>query len=330
MGKNILIFRTDRIGDLIVTCPAIITIKKYFENSNITLIASDKNFEYAKNLDIFDCVYKFPKNNIFNKIIFIYKLTKKTYDYIFVFDGKDRSILTSALIKSGLKVALKSKNKLYYKNIKIKFFDDSEKTNLNDVFQKMLDYSEVNEKINNYQFLVNKKDNNFSSKINIKNYIHIHLDEKWLNKMYIKTYTNIYPAFDDFISFLNKISEKNQVLITTGIHDFDLLKNLRNNYFNKIDDKIFYKNNKNNSIFLIFKPSFDDLESLLRKTKTLISCHGALTHAANSFNIKNVDILEESRVGFYKKFTSYLKNYNPIYRSEFTNLSNTLLKIIDE
>ena len=103
MGKNILIFRTDRIGDLIVTCPAIITIKKYFNNSNITLIASDKNFEYAKNLDIFDCVYKFPKNNIFNKIVFIYKLTKKTYDYIFVFDGKDRSIITSALIKSGLK-----------------------------------------------------------------------------------------------------------------------------------------------------------------------------------------------------------------------------------
>ena len=60
MDKNILIFRTDRIGDLIVTCPTIITIKKYFKNPKITLISSNKNFEYAKSLNIFDQIYKFP------------------------------------------------------------------------------------------------------------------------------------------------------------------------------------------------------------------------------------------------------------------------------
>ena len=35
---NILIFRTDRIGDLIFTCPTILTLKEYFKNSNITLM----------------------------------------------------------------------------------------------------------------------------------------------------------------------------------------------------------------------------------------------------------------------------------------------------
>ena len=34
---NILIFRTDKIGDLIVTIPAILTIKKYFGEIDITL-----------------------------------------------------------------------------------------------------------------------------------------------------------------------------------------------------------------------------------------------------------------------------------------------------
>ena len=48
MINKILIFRTDRIGDLIVTCPTIISIKKYFKECDITLIASNKNFEYAK------------------------------------------------------------------------------------------------------------------------------------------------------------------------------------------------------------------------------------------------------------------------------------------
>ena len=53
MFENILIFRTDRIGDLILTCPAIFTIKKYFANSNLTLVTSKKNYIYAINLNIF-------------------------------------------------------------------------------------------------------------------------------------------------------------------------------------------------------------------------------------------------------------------------------------
>ena len=330
MDKNILIFRTDRIGDLIVTCPTIITIKKYFKNPKITLISSNKNFEYAKSLNIFDQIYKFPKNNFFHKIIFIYKLTKKKFDYIFVFDGKDRSILSSTLIKSRFKVALKSKDKLYFKNFKIKFFEDNGETNLNTVFQKMLNYTNIDVKIDNYQFLNNKKDNNFSSQINIKNYIQIHLDEKWTNDMYIKSYTSIYPSFNEFVSFLNKISEKNHVLITTGLHDFQLINDLKNKYFDRINNKIFKMNNNSNSIFLIYKPNFEDLESLLRNTKTLVSCHGAITHAANSFNIKNVDIFERNKEGFYRKFTSYLKNYNPVYRSNFNVLSKNILNIIDE
>ena len=40
-------------------------------------------------------------------------------------------------------------------------------------------------------------------------------------------------------------------------------------------------------------PTYDDLESLLRNTKVLITCHGSITHAANSFNIKKFDILEK-------------------------------------
>ena len=91
MINKILIFRTDRIGDLIVTCPAIITIKKYFEKCDITLITSSKNYEYAKSLNLFNNVIEFPKKNIINKIKFIYKLNKKKFDYIYIFDG--RSIL---------------------------------------------------------------------------------------------------------------------------------------------------------------------------------------------------------------------------------------------
>ena len=51
MINKVLIFRTDRIGDLIFTCPTIISIKKYFKECEITLITSSKNYEYAKSLN---------------------------------------------------------------------------------------------------------------------------------------------------------------------------------------------------------------------------------------------------------------------------------------
>ena len=55
-----LIFRTDRIGDLLITCPLIVTIKKHLTNSRITLITSVKNYEYAKSFGIFDKIWVQP------------------------------------------------------------------------------------------------------------------------------------------------------------------------------------------------------------------------------------------------------------------------------
>ena len=65
MTNNILIFRTDRIGDLLATCPAMLTIKKKINNSKITLITSKKNFNYAKTFSFIDDVFMFHTKNFF-------------------------------------------------------------------------------------------------------------------------------------------------------------------------------------------------------------------------------------------------------------------------
>ena len=68
MVNNILIFRTDRIGDLLFTCPAIISIKKHLKDTKITLIGSDKNYNYAKSLEIFDDIFIFTPTSFLEKI----------------------------------------------------------------------------------------------------------------------------------------------------------------------------------------------------------------------------------------------------------------------
>jgi len=326
MSNNILIFRTDRIGDLIYTCPSVLTIKDNLIKSNITLVCSNKNYEYAKNLNIFDEIIVFPTRNFLSKIKFINVLRKRYFDYIFVFDGKERSIITSILIKSKYKVSLSSKIKFYYKIFNINFFKDYNNKNLYETFQEMLTYCKINTKISNYDFINKKVDNKFSSNILIRDYVHIHLDEKWINSLYIKTYTDINPSYRSFVDFIETLNKEKNLLITTGIKSFDLIEKLKNNYFLKKNEQIFYKNNSKHSIYMIYKPTFEDLESLLRNAKFLISCHGALTHASNCFKIKKIDILEKGRKDFYIKYTSYLNNYCLIYRSNFDLLKKDIYK----
>ena len=328
MVNNILIFRTDRIGDLLFTCPAIISIKKHLKDTKITLVGSDKNYNYAKSLEIFDDIFIFTPTSFLEKIKLIYKLSKINFNYIIVFDGKDRSVLSSLLFnKADYKIAVipEKKFNFLWKFFKIKFVKDDEKTNIIEIYQKVLDYCKIYEPINNFNFLNKKKDNNFSSKISTQSYIHIHLDEKWVNNLYIKSYTDINITYDNFIEFISNISKNNKTLITSGTINFSLLDDLKKNFI-KQDDKIYHKNISSNQVYFIYKPTFDDIESLLRKAKLLVSCHGAITHAANSLNIKILDILEENKSAWYQRFNLYLKNYNSIFRSDFNLLSNEILK----
>ena len=329
MNKSILIFRTDRIGDLLLTCPSIKTIKEYYPDSELTIITSEKNFQYTKTFDFIDNVYLFPKNNIFEKIKLLIKLSKKNFDKIFVFDGKDRSILFSCMLKSKQKVAkiVNKKQAFLCKLFKIKFSYDLMGQSLMDLQQELLILSDTQKKIIHFDYLILKKDNNFATQIPLQSYIQIHLDEKWYSSTYIKKYNDINPSYEEFTNYIKSISEKNNVLITTGLETNNLIDRLGQNSVNQIGNNIFVNNIKEN-ILLVKKPSFLDLESLLRKAKVLISCHGAITHAAASFNIKIIDLVEKSSDELVKRYTIYIKNYYKIYRDKFAVIKNQINNLI--
>ena len=318
MSKNILVFRTDRIGDLLLTCPSIKTIKEYSPDSKLSIVTSEKNFSYAKTFGFFNKVYLFPKGNILKKIKLFNELSKKRFDYIFIFDGKDRSILISSFLKSEKKVSkiVNKKQAFFCKLFKIKFSYDIFGKDLNNLHQDLLNYSDISKKIENFDYLTKKNDNNFVSKIPLENYIQIHLDEKWFSSTYIKNYNDINPSFEEFNNFIKSLSDKNNVLITTGVSSNNLIERLEINSTEQLTKNIFINNVKKN-IVLIKKPSFLDLESILRKTKTLISCHGALTHAAASFKINIIDIVEKSSDELVKRYSLYIKNYYKLYRKSF-------------
>ena len=95
-----LIFRTDRIGDFLLSAIMINSIKRNDPNSHITVVSSKKNHDYIKSFNFINEVILL-ENSLFNKIKVICKLRSKYYDFIIVhctFGGPGRD---KAWFRSG-------------------------------------------------------------------------------------------------------------------------------------------------------------------------------------------------------------------------------------
>ena len=56
--------------------------------------------------------------------------------------------------------------------------------------------------------------------------------------------------------------------------------------------------------------------------------HGAIVHEANSLIVKKIDILEQSKLLFYRRFTSHMNDYDIIYRSSFNIIKKKIFELI--
>ena len=64
---NYLIFRTDRIGDFLITLPLIKSIKRNNEESKIFIVTSVKNDNYVKSNSFVDDTFLLEKNTFISK-----------------------------------------------------------------------------------------------------------------------------------------------------------------------------------------------------------------------------------------------------------------------
>ena len=112
MKKKILIFRTDRVGDLINTSSFLKSLKFNYQNSEITLVCSKYNSVVANNYEFIDKVLIYDKSyNLLKKIIFIIKFFFLKFDLSIAIDGKNISYLISILTNAKEKYAICFKKK---------------------------------------------------------------------------------------------------------------------------------------------------------------------------------------------------------------------------
>tara|TARA_B110000971_G_scaffold24354_1_gene21927 strand:+ start:70 stop:963 length:894 start_codon:yes stop_codon:yes gene_type:complete len=296
--NNYLIFRTDRIGDFLLTAILINSIKRNDTKAIITIVSSEKNYEYIKSFNSVDEVILL-KNDLLSKIKLIKKLRVSYYNYLIEHDGKKRSSIISLFLKHGLKIKKNNNSRIsYIEAIKEIIFK--------------LNFNFIESDLNTLKY----RDHNFFEDFN-EDFILLHFDEKWIYKDYISDYTNIEPLKDELILFINlllTISNK-RLVITTGIRSPNILNDIINIGLNS-------------RVKVYKKLDFLDLEFLLSKCKLLISCHGSVSHVAAAHQIRQIDIIDKMKLNFYSKWTAHFRNYTPIYRKKFSELSKEITRLL--
>lgn len=332
MKNKYIFFRTDRIGDFLLSAILIKSIKRSDKNSFITVIASKKNYLYIKNFSFVDQVILFPET-YFSKIIFYLRFMFKKFHLIALLDGKKRSLYFSFITRSKFKFLFTYKPfyKFLFKIFFTKIFYD------NDSDSKL---SEIKNLLNFLNFNLDKSDLNTIDRSSVlarnfiipstDKYILFHFDEKWIFNDYIYTYKSIEPESEVIlIQFFEKLILKtnNDLYISTG--------NLMNKFINffkknfiKIDQNIYELQFNNNKIIFFDNTSFLQLEKLILNSTLLIACHGAPVHVAGSFNKKIIDIIDTSEEVFFNKWTSHLRNYISIHRRHFEQLTSDIIKLL--
>jgi len=323
--NNYLIFRTDRIGDYILSQILINSISRNDKKSRIYIIASEKNFFYVNRFSNIYKVFLFKKKILLIVKLF-FSLRKINFHKIIVLDGKRRSFFFSLFIKSK-KIALIKNNFLIFlsKKLNIKFFINQEEVPLVDNLKKILNELKFKLSKNDYnihQHYQFKKDLDWKIFKKNKNNFHLHIDEKWFTRFYYKDYTNINLNYNNLILFIKFIIQKFKcnIIITTGSIELPIINNIKNN-FNKFNKNIYFQNFSNHKVFFHDKLNFLDLENIIRLSKFLICCEGSISHLSYSFKIKTFALIDKKKEVFYRHWTSHMgNNIKLIYRSNINEV----------
>jgi ADP-heptose:LPS heptosyltransferase len=319
--KKILIFKTDRLGDLLNISPIINNLKLNYPSSSITLICSRYNKSIAKyyHNDVKIIVFEKPLIFFLIKNIKFFILNK--FDFIFQLDGKNHSYFTSILIRANKKVCIRfiKSKKIFGKLIYIKrpnFF-------INYLFdEKEISYEDYNIDNNiNYHYLslylnLLKKLNikilsknhylpfNESKKISKfkKSYCLIHIDQRW---------EQFPPSVA--INLKNKLitlSKSTNIVISSNIGGNKVFDTLNNEFSNKPN------------IEIVRDPKLHDTISLVYNSNSCISSHsGLIVHTAAAFNKKIIDIVSKDIFNELDRWIPFNVNYKRIDINNFTEVN---------
>ena len=343
VGRKIIIFKTDRVGDFLHLTGCIRTIRENFLNAHITLVCSKQNYQLARNYPFINKFIIMDMFGLIKTLLTNFKCFFNTYyDQLFILDGKKRSFMLSCFVKSKNRntICFVKKKRIFGINylvsrpskliLKIFFnnyvLSDENYTNTEIIYQnlyfKLL--SQINLKIKSKKnlFIHDPKYkeifNSFYNKFIKKEYCLLHVDERW-DQFNLKDIINT-------LNLIKFISTKNFVVITTGAISFNFLKEFECKFRSyEFLDNDFNENNSlkfHNACLLKFMP-LNLLAYFIANSKKNISAHtGPVLNISSALNIEVIDIMKNIKFNELGRWIPLVSNYK---RFSFENLEQHII-----
>ena len=329
--KKILAFRTDRLGDYLITSKILKDLKLKYDH--LTVVCSKTNYTLIKSQSFIDKIIVYDKKfSLLQKIKIFFDLFFNRYFLILALDGKNFSLLCSILlIGKKLCISYNKKKKIlgydFYFNrpfsiISKIFFSKNETFSSRNILKKTehlctLYHRLCNEyiEIKNEDFYYEvpdqaKKDfNNVLNKHSLGEYILIHFDEKWLD---IKDINNdLYQS----ILRLQQDTKKNIVISSF---------NNNHEYFFNFEENI--KKFKPNNIILMKNLDIFLFERFINSSVIALSCHSGYLVQISGYNkAKVLDLINYNEKMWVSCWIPPNQNYKQIYKDK----NNVKLSIRD-
>ena len=109
---NLLLIQLRRIGDVMMTTPAVRALRKAFPEASISFLTESPSDQVYKNNPHLDQLLLYPKNNsILDRLKFYRRIRSQNYDCVIDFQGNPRTALLSRISGSGYRIGFDFKGR---------------------------------------------------------------------------------------------------------------------------------------------------------------------------------------------------------------------------
>ena len=298
--KRVLLSRTDRMGDLILTTPVIEVVREYSPDAYVCFLANSKLTPIIKDNPYIDDVIGLDKERehrgIFGFLKLLRKIRKQKFDLIVNFHPTNRNHILAFL--SGIKervgydLKLGILNNLRVKHDKQRGEMKEAEYNFNLLRKIGIDKISLNQYLKPGKSALEWIDNDLEGK-NITRFAVIHPGASCKSKLW---------ELDNFIELSRRIKAENDldVVFVLGPEDRDLERRLSENLDFKFS--------------LYFSISLERLIALISRASFMISNDSGPMHIADSLNKPLITIFGRNQAGLsYKRWGPMGENAKVVY-----------------
>jgi len=310
--SNVLFFRYDRIGDMIISTPVYRELKKAKPNIKILVLASKKNQGVLKNNPYVDDVFINNKNNLMSDLLLLLKLRKLKIDVCVEFDHSviPHAIFRLKIIKPKKIISVLKDGRYGVKGNELKMYDvfsmRKENMHFRDIWLETIKPLGVIPTSNHYDLFTNSKQEkiaaNFLVKYSNKIKIGINLEGAVRGKQ-IKD-----GELENICIKLKNKCEGLQIILLSAPQNFKRVKLLQE----KMNLDYVVQSYKTNTIL--------DVSALIKYIDIVITPDTSISHIASTFNKPTITIHENNQHS-YKLFAP-TSNLNRTVFSKSTNSLN--------